>query len=165
MANDLNQCQFIGRLGKAPEVSYLPSGRAVCKISIAVSKSWKAKDTGQKQERTTWVPIVAFDKLAEIMGEYLKKGAQVFISGEFLVRKWQDQSGADRYTTEIVASDMQMLDSRPSGGSAHASGYDDYQYQQQAARQPGNQPHTTGGPQSDFDDDIPFAQFERGTIA
>lgn len=162
MANDLNQCQFIGRLGKDPEVSYMPSGRAVCKISIAVGKSWKAKDTGQKQERTTWVPIVAFDKLAEIMGEYLRKGAQVFVSGEFTVRKWQDQSGNDRYTTEVIASSMQMLSRNESGNNNAASYEDDAAYQERMARNP---PASNSAPMADFEDDIPFDVFERRSIA
>lgn len=111
MANDLNQCNFIGRLGKDPEVKYMPSGKAVANISIAVGKSWKDKDSGEKKESTEWVPVVAFGRLAEIIGEYLTKGSQVFISGSFQTRKWQDKSENDRYTTEIIASELQMLGS------------------------------------------------------
>lgn len=135
MANDLNRCDFIGRLGKDPESAQTTNGTAVAKLSIAVGESWKDKQTGQKQERTTWVPVVAFGALAEIMGKYLKKGSQVYISGKFTTRKWQDKDGQDRYTTEIVASDMQMLGGRSDGQAAH----------------PVSQPVA-----NDFDDEIPF---------
>lgn len=152
MANDLNLCQFIGRLGRDPEQSYMPNGNAVCKISIAVGESWKDQ-SGQKQERTTWVPIVAFGKLAEIMGQYLAKGSRIYISGKFQVRKWQGQDGQDRYTTEIIASNMQMLDARN----------DDNQGRQQNTRSqsapPQQQQRGAPPPQqtNDFyEDDIPF---------
>ena len=111
MSNDLNLCQFIGRLGKDPETSATPSGTTVTKVSIAVGSQWK-DSAGQKKESTTWVSVVAFGKLAEIMGQYLKKGSKVYLSGKMSVRKWQDKSGQDRYTTEIIASDMQMLEGR-----------------------------------------------------
>ena len=111
MSNDLNLCQFIGRLGKDPETSATPSGTTVTKVSIAVGEQWKDK-AGQKKESTTWVSVVAFGKLAEIMGQYLKKGSKVYLSGKMSVRKWQDKSGQDRYTTEIIAGDMQMLEGR-----------------------------------------------------
>jgi len=112
MANDLNQCNFIGRLGKEPETKFTASGVAITNFSIAVGSKWKDKQTGQPQERTEWINIDAFGKLAEICGEYLTKGSKVFITGEMVTRKWQDQSGADRYTTTIKANNMQMLDSR-----------------------------------------------------
>ncbi len=112
MANDLNMCQFIGRLGRDPKVKHSQSGDAVANISIAVNSSWKDKDSGEKKEATTWVPVVFFGRLAEVVGEYLKKGSQVYVSGRFQVRKWQDKHGAERTTTEIVATDMQMLGSR-----------------------------------------------------
>jgi len=111
MSNDLNLCQFIGRLGKDPETSATPSGTTVTKVSIAVGEQWKDK-AGQKKESTTWVSVVAFGKLAEIMGQYLKKGSKVYLSGKMSTRKWQDKSGQDRYTTEIIAGDMQMLEGR-----------------------------------------------------
>jgi len=111
MPNDLNLCQFIGRLGKDPETSATPSGTTVTKVSIAVGEQWKDK-AGQKKESTTWVSVVAFGKLAEIMGQYLKKGSKVYLSGKMSTRKWQDKSGQDRYTTEIIAGDMQMLEGR-----------------------------------------------------
>jgi len=111
MSNDLNLCQFIGRLGKDPETTYTPSGTTVTKVSIAVGEQWK-DSAGQKKESTTWVSVVAFGRLAEIMGQYLKKGSKVYLSGKMSVRKWQDKSGQDRYTTEIIAGDMQMLEGR-----------------------------------------------------
>ena len=112
MSNDLNQCNFIGRLGKDPEVKYTQSGAQICNFSIAVGSTWKDKTTGQKQERTEWINIESFGKLAEICGQYLKKGSKVFAQGEFVTRKWQDQSGNDRYSTSIRLTNMQMLDSR-----------------------------------------------------
>ena len=114
MANDLNQCNFIGRLGKDPETRYLPNGDAVTNISIAVGESWKDKQ-GQKQERTEWVRVVAFRKLGEIMGQYLQKGSKVFVSGKFKTRKWTDNGNIERYSTEIVADNMQMLDGKQEG--------------------------------------------------
>ena len=111
MSNDLNLCQFIGRLGKDPETSATPSGTTMTKVIIAVGGQWK-DSAGQKKESTTWVSVVAFGKLAEIMGQYLKKGSKVYLSGKMSVRKWQGKDGQDRYTTEIIAGDMQMLEGR-----------------------------------------------------
>lgn len=110
--SDLNQCNFIGRLGKDPETRYMPNGNAVTNFSIAVGEQWKDKATGQKQEKTEWVNISAFGKLAEIMGQYLVKGSQVLISGKLTTDKWQDNDGNDRYTTKVIANTMQMLGSR-----------------------------------------------------
>lgn len=139
MARDLNLCQFIGRLGKDPEVNYTADGKMIVNCSIATGQSWNDKATGQKQERTEWVRIVVFGKLAEIFEKYLKKGAQIYISGRMQTRKWQNKEGVDQYTTEIVADTMQML---------------------------GGKPHTDDGttrvvvdrasPPEDFDDVIPF---------
>lgn len=133
MANDLNLAQFIGRLGRDPEVKYTNSGKAVCNFSIAVGESWKDKTTGEKQERTEWVNLVAFERTAEIVAEYLKKGSQVYVSGKIQTRKWQDKEGNDRYTTEVVVHQMQMLGGRGEGGgkagkskeSAKESGVDE----------------------------------------
>ena len=108
----INNCQFIGNLGQDPETRYTNDGKAVTNFSIAISETWKDKNTGQPQEKTEWIRIVAFSRLAEICGEYLKKGSKVYIQGEMRTRKWQDQQGADKYTTEIVAKEMQMLDSK-----------------------------------------------------
>lgn len=114
MSNDLNRCNFIGRLGADPETRFLQSGKPVTNIRIAVGSSWKDKQTGEKQERVEWVAVTAYDKLAEIIQEYLKKGSQVFISGRLQTRVWQDKEGKDRYTTEIIADQMQMLGSKSS---------------------------------------------------
>jgi single-strand DNA-binding protein len=104
----VNKCIFIGNLGRDPEMRYMPDGKAVANFSIGVSEAWKDKQ-GAKQEKTEWVRVTAFDKLGEICGEYLKKGSQVYIEGKMQTRKWQDKDGADKYTTEIIASQMQML--------------------------------------------------------
>ena len=117
MANDLNQCTFIGRLGKDPETRYLANGDAATNFSIAVGESWKDKQ-GQKQERTEWVNVSCFGRIAEICGEYLRKGSKVMVSGKMKTDKWQDQSGNDRYTTKIMLRDMNMLDSRTEGQPA-----------------------------------------------
>ena len=139
MSKDLNLCQFIGRVGKDIEMRQTNNGAACANLSIAVNDSYKDKKTGDKVETTEWVRVSAFGKLAEIMAQYLAKGSQVYISGKLQTRKWQDQSGADRYTTEIVANEMQML-----GGKASA----------QAAK-PVTQPEAANGA-NDFDDDLPF---------
>ena len=131
----INKVILIGNLGKDPEVRYSPDGGAIASLTLATSESWKDKNTGEKVEKTEWHRVVAFKRTAEIMGEYLKKGSKVYIEGKLQTRKWQDKEGKDRYTTEVVARDMQMLDSR--GGP-----------QEQAAPEP------AGG---DFDDEIPFA--------
>ena len=116
MAKDLNQCNFIGRLGKDIELKYTAGGSAIANFSIACGDDYKDKQ-GQKVEQTNWINIVVFGKLAEICGEYLKKGSQVYISGKQVTRKWQDQSGQDKYTTEIVANEMQLF-----GGKSESSG-------------------------------------------
>lgn len=120
MANDLNQCNFIGRLGRDPETRSFPSGDRVCNVTIAVGSTWKDKATGEKMERTEWVPVVFNGKLAEISEQYLRKGQLIFVSGEFRTRKWQDKDGNDRYSTEIRADQMQMLGGKSEGGSAPA---------------------------------------------
>jgi single-strand DNA-binding protein len=112
----INKVILVGNLGNDPEHRVLPSGGGVTNISIATSESWKDKQTGQMNERTEWHRVVFFNRLAEIAAEYLRKGSKVYVEGSLRTRKWQDQSGQDRYTTEIVANEMQMLDSRGSGG-------------------------------------------------
>lgn len=141
MANDLNKHICIARLGKDPEIKYLPSGKAVANFSVACGKSWKNNE-GQKQEQTTWINYVAFGKLAEIIGEYCHKGSRVYLEGELRVRKWQDKNtGQTRYATEIVANEMQLLDSKNSERGADLP----------TAPQPSAQGF-------DFeDDDIPFS--------
>ncbi len=156
MARGINKVIIVGNCGQDPETRYLPSGGAVTNISLATSESWKDKNTGEQQERTEWHRVVFFNRLGEIAGEYLKKGSKVYVEGSLRTRKWQGQDGADRYTTEIVASEMQMLDSR---GSQDGGGY-----QQQAPRQnmapqqnqPAQQPQQAPQDMGGFDDDIPF---------
>ncbi len=109
----INKVIIVGNLGQDPEMRQLPSGGAVANITVATSEAWKDKTTGEQKEQTEWHRVVFFNRLADIVGEYLKKGAKVYIEGSLQTRKWQDQSGQDRYTTEIKASTMQMLDSRP----------------------------------------------------
>lgn len=133
--SDLNRVMLIGRLGADPEQRYMPNGKAVVNIRVATSETWKDRNSGERQERTEWHSIVAFDKLAEIIAEYLRKGSQVFIEGKLQTRKWQDKEGKDRYTTEIIAQSMQMLGGRPQGESK----------QKEAP------------PADDFGDDIPFS--------
>lgn len=152
----LNEVKLIGRLGSDPEVRCMPNGKAVCNFSLATSESWKDAQ-GQKQERTEWHRIVMFDKVAEIAGEYLKKGALVYLGGKLQTRKWQDQGGQDRYTTEIVCDKLQMLGSRQDGGGGQQHGGAPAGGQQQPPRAPAQQaPQGAPGPDLDFDDDIPF---------
>lgn len=150
MARGINKVILIGNLGKDPETRYMPSGGAVTNITVATSESWKDKQTGEQQERTEWHRVVFFNRLAEIAGEYLKKGSKVYIEGSLRTRKWQGQDGQDRYTTEIVANEMQMLGSRGGGGSTDFSS-------RPAASQPSQQnAPQPAGPAGDFEDDIPF---------
>ncbi len=148
MARGVNKVILVGNLGKDPEVRYMPNGNAVANITLATSESWKDKTTGEQQEKTEWHRIVMFRRLGEIAGEYLKKGSQVYIEGKLQTRKWQDNSGNDRYTTEIVASEMQMLGSR--GGSASFSG------DSKAAPAAASTTPAAAAAGGEFDDDIPF---------
>lgn len=143
----INKVIIIGNLGADPEVRYMPSGGAVATINVATSEIWKDKQSGANQERTEWHRIVLYNKLGEIAGEYLKKGSKVFIEGKLRTRKWQDKSGQDRYTTEIAADEMQMLDSRGTGAST--PNMPNEQFHQPA-------PVEAGGKMDEFDDDIPF---------
>lgn len=148
----LNKVMLIGRLGADPEVRYMPSGGAVTTLSLATSRRWKDRQTGERREETEWHRVVMFNRLAEIAGEYLKKGSQVYIEGHIRTRKWQAQDGQDRYTTEIVADSMNMLDSR--SGEQEPSGY---------SRPDSPAPQHSGGsmpPPPNYDDsnidDIPY---------
>ena len=164
MAKGINKVILIGNMGAEPETRYLPSGGAVTNIRLATSESWKDKNTGQMQERTEWHRVVFFNRLAEIAGEYLHKGSKVYIEGALRTRKWQDKEGRDQYTTEIVANEMQMLDSRGAGGGGASGGGDDYgsgggfapEPRQAPARAPAAAP--AGKPEEPpaWDDDIPF---------
>jgi single-strand DNA-binding protein len=122
MARGINKVILIGNVGQDPEVKYMPSGGAVTNISVATSETWKDKNTGQPQERTEWHRVVFFNRLGEIAGEYLRKGSKVYIEGSLRTRKWQAQDGTDRYTTEIVANEMQMLDSRGDNSGSSMGG-------------------------------------------
>lgn len=145
----VNKVILIGNLGQDPEMRSFASGDAVCNVRLATSETWKDKNTGEQQERTEWHTVVAFRRLAEIMGQYLKKGSKVYIEGSLRTRKWQDKQGQDRYSTEIVADEMQMLDSR--GGSAEYAGGS------RAAAPQQNQPAGQTAPaDTGFEDDIPF---------
>lgn len=117
MSKDTNKAIIIGNLGNDPEVRHTAGGAAVANITVATSDSWKDKNTGEQQERTEWHRVVAFGRLAEIMGEYLREGSKVYIEGRIQTRKWTDNEGQDRYTTEIIANEMQMLDAKPQGAS------------------------------------------------
>ena len=161
----VNKVILIGNLGQDPEVKYMPSGGAVANISIATTDTWKDKATGEKKDKTEWHRVVFFNRLAEIVGEYLRKGSQVYIEGNLRTQKWQDQSGQDRYTTEIVAKEMTMLGGK-SGGSSDFQQNAPQSSQQQGAsgyqqNAPQQAPAQSAPPQNidnfdNFDDDIPF---------
>ena len=152
MARGVNKVILVGNLGKDPEVRYMPNGNAIANITLATTDSWKDKQTGEQQEKTEWHRVVMFRRLGEIAGEYLKKGSQVYIEGKLQTRKWQDNSGNDRYTTEIVANEMQMLGGR-GGGSAGFPADSAPAQSAPAQSAPTPAPAAAGG---DFDDDIPF---------
>ena len=144
MARGINKVIIVGNLGADPETRYMPSGSAVTNLSIATSEQWKDKQTGEQKERTEWHKVAMFNRLAEIAAEYLRKGSQVYIEGKLRTRKWQDRDGNDRWTTEIVADEMQMLGGRGGGGSAPMSS------------DRGSSGGPPEGPPDDFEDDIPF---------
>lgn len=164
MARGINKVILVGNLGRDPETRYMPSGGAVTNVSIATSKGWKDRDSGEQKERTEWHRIVFFNKLAEIAGEYLKRGSKIYIEGELRTRDWE-KDGQKHYTTEVVASEMQMLDSRgemggggPSAGGPSAGGSS---FGGPAASQGADGSSSPAGdfgppPSDDFDDDIPF---------
>jgi len=154
MARGVNKVILLGNLGNDPDVRYTASGAAVANVSLATAENWRDKETGEKQERTEWHRVVFFGRLAEIVGEYLRKGSQVYVEGRIQTRKWQDKDGNDRYTTEIVANEMQMLGGGRGGGSSSSS-YDQsppsYEESDTAAAAPAGKNSS-----DDFDDDIPF---------
>ena len=160
MARGINKVILIGNVGVDPDVRYMPNGNAVTTLSLATSETWKDKQTGDKQERTEWHRVVCFNRLGEIAGEYVRKGSKLYVEGSLRTRKWQDPQGQDRYTTEIVASDIQMLDSK--GGPSPA--YNDAPAaQQQSEGSSTHKPKTAAAPQAaaqdafdELDDDIPF---------
>ncbi len=158
MARGINKVILIGNIGGDPEVRYMPNGNAVATLSVATSESWKDKETGNKQERTEWHRVVCFNRLGEIAGEYIRKGSKVYVEGSLRTRKWQDPQGQDKYTTEIVASDIQMLD-----GKGQSSPYDDQSMSQQAPSDRPARKTAQAAPEAaaqvafeELDDDIPF---------
>ncbi|MBH9577357.1 single-stranded DNA-binding protein [Inhella proteolytica] len=168
----VNKVIVLGNLGRDPELRYTPSGAAVCNVSIATTRNWKSKDSGERQEETEWHRVVFYDRLAEIAGEYLKKGRPVYVEGRLKTRKWQDKDGRDNYTTEIIAEQMQLLGGREDGGGGGGGGYargggDDYGHEapaerpQRPAARPAPPQRQAPAPKpasgfDDMDDDIPF---------
>ena len=157
----VNKVILVGNLGRDPETRYAPSGDAICNVALATTDTWKDKGTGEKKEQTEWHRVVFFGQLAESAGQYLKKGSQVYIEGSLRTRKWQDQNGQERYTTEIRADQMQMLGRREGMGGGESGGFEP-----SAPRSSGGSrtnappaapaPSKGGGAFGDFDDDIPF---------
>jgi single-strand DNA-binding protein len=161
MARGVNKVILVGNLGADPETRAMPSGATVSNIRIATSESWKDRTSGEQQERTEWHRVVLFGRLGEIAAEYLKKGSQVYIEGSLRTRKWQDKQGQDRYSTEIVASEMQMLGGRGGGMGGGATGEggggrSESRGRDEFADAPSSGGGRGGGPAEDFDDDIPF---------
>jgi single-strand DNA-binding protein len=164
----INKVIIIGNLGKDPEVRYTPNGSAVCNITVATSRQWKDKNSGEKQEETEWHRIVFFDRMAEIAGEYLKKGRPVYVEGRLKTRKWTDKDGVEKYTTEIMAENMQLLGGREGGGGGgEEGGGGGYSRGSQGGGDrgersaPASRPAAKQAPKSstgfdDMDDDIPF---------
>ncbi len=167
----VNKVIIVGNLGKDPEVRYMPSGGAICNVNVATTRQWKNKESGEKQEETDWHRIVFFDRLAEIAGEYLKKGRSVYVEGRLRTRKWTDKEGKDQYTTEVVATEMQMLGGREGMGGGAGSGEEGGGgYSERAAPAPraspasrpaASAPASRPAPKSttgfdNMDDDIPF---------
>lgn len=157
MARGVNKVILIGNLGADPETRSMPSGMTVANIRIATSESWKDKQSGEQKERTEWHHVALFGRLGEIAGEYLRKGAQVYIEGSLRTRKWQDKEGRDRYTTEVIANDMQMIGGRGGGGAGGGGGSGgatgSYEARERAAAA---EPAPAGASAEGFDDDIPF---------
>ena len=169
----VNKVILIGNLGRDPEVRYAASGSAICNVTLATSRQWKDKTSGERQEETEWHRVVFYDRLAEVAGEYLKKGRQVYVEGRLKTRKWADKDGVEKYTTEIVATEMQLLGNPQRSTESESGGRQDSGARAQQQSRPssapaphrGAAPAQRGAPQSsaramaaagDFDDDIPF---------
>ena len=159
----INKVIIIGNLGRDPELRYTPSGSAVCNVSIATTRNWKSKDSGERMEETEWHRVVFYDRLAEIAGEYLKKGRPVYVEGRLKTRKWQDKEGKDNYTTEIIADQMQLLGGREGGGMGGGMGDDEGGHAPARREAPAARPASKPAPAAksatgfdDMDDDIPF---------
>jgi single-strand DNA-binding protein len=160
MARGINKVILIGNLGQDPETRTMPSGMTVANLRIATSENWKDKQTGEQKERTEWHSVACFGRLGEIAGEYLRKGSQVYIEGSLRTRKWQDKEGKDRYTTEVIADEMQMLGGRGgAGGGGGAGAYEPRERKgsaEPAGAGAGSGAAGAGASAEDFDDDIPF---------
>ena len=164
----INKVIIIGNLGRDPEVRYTPNGAAICNVSIATTRNWKDKSSGEKVEETEWHRVVFYDRLAEIAGEYLKKGRPVYVEGRLKTRKWADKDGVEKYTTEIIANEMQLLGGREGMGAPGGGGDEDGGERQSYARPPAARPaapaqrpaapapNTAASGFDDMDDDIPF---------
>lgn len=160
MSRGINKVILIGNLGQDPEVRYLPQGGAVANLTVATSESWTDKATNEKKEQTEWHRVVIYQRLAEIAGEYLRKGSKVYLEGKLKTRKWTDKDGVERYTTEIVANELQMLDGKQDGqqqARQQAAPVPAQQPRQQAPAQASPQQQNQGSQFIDYDDDIPFA--------
>jgi single-strand DNA-binding protein len=155
MARGVNKVILIGHIGADPDLRYMPSGNAATTLSVATNESWKDKQTGERQERTEWHRVVCFNRLGEIAGEYVKKGSKIYIEGSLRTRKWQDKEGTDRYTTEIVASDIQMLDAK---GTVSGGDFPDMDQSRAPAPRAQAKPKAapSAPPVDALDDDIPF---------
>jgi len=166
----VNKVILVGNLGRDPETRYAPSGGAICNVSIATTRNWKDKNSGEKREETEWHRVVFYDRLAEIAGEYLKKGRSVYVEGRLQTRKWQDKDGQERYTTEIIATEMQMLGSREGGSGGSGADSDAGSYSRESSgggggagagaggggRAPARKPASAPADFDNMDDDIPF---------
>jgi single-strand DNA-binding protein len=164
----VNKVIIVGNLGKDPEVRYMPSGSALCNVSVATTRQWKDKTSGEKQQETEWHRVTFFDRMAEIAGEYLKKGSAVYVEGRLKTRKYTDKDGVEKYSTDIVATEMQLLGGRDAGGAGMGGGSDDMgEAQQRSAAAPRSAPPARSAPAprppaksstgfDDMDDDIPF---------
>ena len=160
----VNKVILVGNLGRDPEVRYIPDGGAICNVSIATTSSWKDKTSGDRREETEWHRVVFYNRLAEIAGEYLRKGRPVYVEGRLKTRKWQNKEGVDQYTTEVVADQMQMLGGRDSGGDSMGGGAPDGMSDSQPASRPAARPQgqrpaapaANGANLADMEDDIPF---------
>ena len=157
MARGINKVILVGNVGVDPDVRYMPNGNAVTTLSVATSETWKDKQTGEKQERTEWHRVICFNRLGEIAGEYVRKGSKLYVEGSLRTRKWQDQQGVERYTTEIVAADIQMLDSKGSGAFNETMPAAAQQHPNESQRNaPASNQSAPAPAFEDLDDDIPF---------
>lgn len=152
----VNKVILVGNIGADPETRYMPSGGAITRVSLATSESWNDKQSGEKQERTEWHRVVFFNRLAEIVNEYVKKGSKLYVEGRLRTNKWQDNNGQDRYTTEIVATEMQMLDSRGAGDGGYQAAPQQNNFDAAPAPQQSKPTAPVADGMEEFDDEIPF---------